>query len=112
MVRLPNEKAGRLLTSLNEILGYDPSTDSFSYAGVFRWDSAKDAFEFTGYMNSYMLEEVIAIKRGLPPSRKREIYDELNRRTNLLRRLIDQGVTGFYEIYQVLAQANKEGIFK
>ena len=63
-------------------------------------------------MNSYMLEEVIAMKRGLPPSRKREIYDELNRRTNLLRRLKDQGVTGFYEIYDVLAQANKEGIFK
>ena len=52
------------------------------------------------------------MKRGLPPSRKREIYDELNRRTNLLRRLKDQGVTGFYEIYQVLAQASKDGIFK
>ena len=112
MVRLPNGKPGRRLTSMNEIVGYDPSTDSFSYVEVFKWDSDKDEFEFTGYMNSYMLEEVIAMKRGLPPSRKREIYDELNRRTNLLRRLKDQGVTGFYEIYQVLAQANKEGIFK
>ena len=112
MVRLPNGKAGRRLTSLNEIVGYDPTTDSFSYVEVFRWDSAKDEFEFTGYMNSYLLEEVIAMKRGLPPSRKREIYDELNRRTNLLRRLKDQGVTGFYEIYQVLAQASKDGIFK
>ena len=52
------------------------------------------------------------MKRGLPPNRKREIYDELNRRTNLLRRLKDQGLTGFQEIYQVLAQANKEGIFR
>ena len=112
MVRLPNGKAGRRLTSLNEIVGYDPPTDSFSYVEVFRWNSAKDEFEFTGYMNSYMLEEVIAMRRGLPPSRKRENYDELGRRTNLLRRLKDQGVTGFYEIYQVLAQANKEGIFR
>lgn len=112
MVRLPNGKAGRRLTSLNEIVGYDPTTDSFSYVEVFKWDSAKDEFEFTGYMNSYMLEEVIAMKRGLPPSRKREIYDELNRRTNLLRRLKGQGVTGFYEIFAVLAQAYKEGIFK
>ena len=79
---------------------------------VFKWDNSNDTFEFTGYMNSYMLEEVIAMKRGLPPNRKREIYDELNRRTNLLRRLKDQGITGFQEIYQVLAQANKEGIFK
>ena len=112
MVRLPNGRAGRRLTSLNEIVGYDSATDSFSYVEVFRWDSSTDEFEFTGYMNSYMLEEVIAMKRGLPPSRKREIYDELNRRTNLLRRLKDQGVIGFYEIFSVLAQANKEGIFK
>ncbi|MCH7737499.1 MAG: type II/IV secretion system ATPase subunit [Chloroflexi bacterium] len=112
MVRLPNGKPGRRLISLNEIVNYDSATDSFSYVEVFRWDNAKDTFEFTGYMNSYMLEEVIARKRGLPPSRKREIYDELNRRTNLLRRLKDQGLTGFQEIYQVLAQANKEGIFR
>ena len=112
MVRLPNGKPGRRLISLNEIVGYDSASDSFSYIEVFRWDPATDDFEFTGYMNSYMLEEVIAAKRGLPPSRKREIYDELGRRTNLLRRLKDQGVTGFHEIYQVLAQANKEGIFK
>ena len=112
MVRLPNGKPGRRLISLNEIVGYDSASDSFSYVEVFKWDAAKDTFEFPGYMNSYMLEEVIAMKRGLPPSRKREIYDELTRRTNLLRRLKEQGITGFYEIYQVLAQANKEGIFK
>ena len=112
MVRLPNGKPGRRLISLNEIVAYDSASDSFSYVEVFRWDNANDTFEFTGYMNSFMLEEVIAAKRGLPPSRKREIYDELNRRTNLLRRLKDQGLSGFQEIYQVLAQANKEGIFK
>ena len=112
MVRLPNGKPGRRLTSVNEIVGYDPPSDSFSYVEVFRWDPSTDEFEFTGYMNSYMLEEVIAKKRGLPPNRKREIYDELNRRTILLSRLKGQGITGFYEIYKVLAQANKEGIFK
>ena len=112
MVRLPNGKPGRRLISLNEIVSYDPQSDSFSYVEVFKWDNSNDTFEFTGYMNSFMLEEVIARKRGLPPSRKREIYDELNRRTNLLRRLKDQGLTGFQEIYQVLAQANKEGIFR
>ena len=112
MVRLPNGKPGRRLVSLNEIVNYDSASDSFSYVEVFKWDNSNDTFEFTGYMNSYMLEEVIAKKRGLPPSRKREIYDELKRRTNLLSRLKDQGLTGFQEIYQVLAQANKEGIFK
>ncbi len=62
-------------------------------------------------MNSYLLEEVIAFKRGLPPHRKREIYEELNRRTNILRRLSEQGITGFYELYQVISKAYREGVF-
>ena len=111
-VRLPNGKEGRRVISINEIVGYDPPTDSFSYIEVFRWNPADDTFEFTGYMNSYLLEEVIALKRGLPPHRKREIYGELTRRANILRRLKDQGVTGFYELFQVISQAYREGVFR
>jgi len=70
-----------------------------------------DSFEFTGYMNSYLLKEVIAFKLGLPPQRKREIYKELNRRATILRRLKDQGVTGFYELFKVISQASRQGIF-
>ena len=84
MVRLPNGKDGRRVISVNEIVGYDSATDSFSYIEVFRWNPVDDSFEFTGYMNSYLLEEVIAFKRGLPPQRKREIYKELTRRANIL----------------------------
>ncbi|PKB79130.1 MAG: secretion system protein E [SAR202 cluster bacterium Io17-Chloro-G9] len=109
-VRLPNGKEGRRILSISEIVGYDPSTDSFSYIEVFRWNPADDTFEFTGYMNSYLLEEVIAVKRGLPPQKKREIYTELTRRANILRKLKDQGVLGFYDLYQVISQAYREGV--
>jgi flagellar protein FlaI len=111
MVRLPNGKDGRRIVSINEIVGYDSSSDSFSFIEVFRWNPASDTFEFTGYMNSYLLEEVIALKRGLPPTRKREIYGELTRRANILRRLGDQGITDFYDLYQVLSKAYREGVF-
>ena len=112
MVRLPNGKEGRRIMSINEIVGYDPSSDSFSFIEVFRWNPATDTFEFTGYMNSYLLEEVIATKRGIPPTKKREIYSELTRRANILRRLKDQGVTGFYELFTVVSKAYKEGVFR
>ena len=111
MVRLPNGKEGRRIISINEIVGYDSSSDSFSFIEVFRWNPANDSFEFTGYMNSYLLEEVIALKRGIPPQRKREIYTELTRRANILRRLQEQGVTGFYDLYKVISKAYKEGVF-
>lgn len=110
-VRLPNGKDGRRIIAINEIVGYDPSSDSFSYIEVFRWNSSNDTFEFTGHMNSYLLEEVIAGKRGIPPNRKRDIYSELTRRANVLRKLKDQGITGFNELYQVISQAYREGVF-
>jgi len=111
LVRLPNGKDGRRIISINEIVSYDSATDSFSYIEVFRWNPADDSYEFTGYMNSYLLEEVIAFKRGLPPQRKREIYNELTRRANILRRLKEQGVTGFYDLFKVIAQASRQGVF-
>ena len=111
LVRLPNGKDGRRIISINEIVGYDSATDSFSYIEVFRWNPADDSYEFTGYMNSYLLEEIIAFKRGLPPQRKREIYNELTRRANILRRLKDQGVTDFYELFKVISQASRQGVF-
>ena len=111
LVRLPNGKPGRRIVSISEIVGYDSSNDSFSYIEVFKWNPATDEYEFTGYMNSYLLEEVIAAKVGLPPTRKREIYNELERRANLLRNMKDDGVIGFQHVYQFLSKAYKEGVF-
>jgi flagellar protein FlaI len=110
-VRLPNEKIGRRVVSINEIIGYDSASDSFSFIEVFRWDPAKDEFEFVGNMNSYLLEQKIAFKRGIPPSKKRQIYATLQRRANILEKLHKRGITDFYELLKVLAKAQKEGIF-
>jgi len=111
MVRLPDGKDGRRILSISEIVGYDPPSDSFSYIEVFRWNPVDDSFEFTGFNNSYLLEEVIAFKMGIPPTRKREIYDVLNKRTNILRRFSEQGVTGFMDVYKTISKAYREGIF-
>ncbi|MFQ6027757.1 MAG: type II/IV secretion system ATPase subunit [Dehalococcoidia bacterium] len=111
MVRLPNGKNGRRILSISEIVGYDTVTDSFSYIEVFRWNSVNDTFEFTGHMNSYLLEEVISLKVGLPPTRKREIYDEMFRRAEILSQFKDQGVIAFDDVYKTLAKAYREGIF-
>ena len=87
------------------------SSDSFSYIEVFRWNPVDDSFEFTGHMNSYLLEEVIAFKMGLPPTRKREIYEALSKRANILRRFSEQGVTGFIDVYKAISKGYREGFF-
>ena len=112
MVRLPNGKEARRVLSINEIVGYDSSSDSFSFIEVFRWNPVDDTFEFSGYTNSYLLEERIAMMRGIPPTKKRDIYNELTRRAKILKKLHEQKIEDFYELYQVLAQAYGEGVFR
>lgn len=111
-VKLANGKSARRATAISEVVSYDPETESFNYVDVFRWNPATDEFEFVGNKNSYLLEDKIAIKRGYPSERKWQIYSLLNRRTKILERLHkERGVTNFYELLRILAQAQQEGLF-
>ena len=110
-VRLPSGKIGRRILSINEIIGYDLSSDSFSFVEAFRWNPADDSFEFTGNMNSYLLENRVAPRRGLTSKDKRLIYTELEKKASVLEKLSHQGATNFYDLYQLLAKAGREGLF-
>lgn len=111
-VRLANGKGARRVMSVNEIIGYDPVSESFSFLEAFRWNPATDVFEFPGYMNSYLLEQIIAPKRGIPPHRRKMVYEEVKRRARILEKLHkDKGVTDYYEIFQVLSEARKQNLF-
>ena len=110
-VRLGDGRSARRVLSINEIIGYDPATQSFSFMEAFRWNPATDTFDFPGYRNSYLLEEVIAIKRGIPPHRKREVYDEVKRRAKIFEQLHrDKKVTDFHEFFRILAEARRQNV--
>ena len=111
-VKLPNGKVGRRIISINELFGYDSVTDSFSYAETFHWDPITDVHEFTGFMNSYLLENKVAPARGIPPNQRRRIYGEIDRRSKVLEKLHkSSGISDFYELYRVLGNAKKQGLF-
>lgn len=112
MVHLPNGKTARRITSVNEIVGYDSVSDSFSFIEVFSWDPVEDVFKFTGYMNSYLLEEKIAPRRGIPRNERRKIYDQIKRRAEVLRRMNGRGATNFYDVYSILSKAYRDGHFR
>ena len=109
-VNVPGKGMARRITSINEIIGYDPSSQAFSFVETFQWDASKDVFKFTGNNNSYLLENQIATKRGLPKNKRRMIYKELDRREKVLRKIHDAGVLGFYELFAMMARAEEEGI--
>jgi len=110
-VRLPSGKMGRRILSISEIIGYDPVNNSFSFVEIFRWNPTEDIFEFTGNLNSYLLEQRIAPARGLSEKRRREIYKEVDRRGALLQKLSESGVSNFYELFKLLSKAQRQGLF-
>jgi len=110
-VRAPGAGMVRRITSINEIVGYDPTSKSFSFIETFRWNPATDDFEFPGYMNSFVLEETIAPKRGIPPFKRKTIYTELKRRARIFERIHkERHVRGFYEFFKILAEAHKQNL--
>jgi flagellar protein FlaI len=63
-------------------------------------------------MTSYHFEHKIAPMMGIPSNKKQLIYKEIEKRTRILTKLHkEQGITGFYELLEVLAKAQKEGYF-
>src|SRR5690606_8766912 len=110
-VRLANGKSARRVMSINEIIGYDPVSESFSFLEAFRWNPTTESFEFPGYMNSYLLEQIIAVKRGIPPHKRKAIYDEVKRRATILEKLHrDKGVKDYYDLFQILTEARKQNL--
>ncbi|MCH8910201.1 MAG: type II/IV secretion system ATPase subunit [Chloroflexi bacterium] len=110
-VRLPDGSVGRRAISINEIVNYDSAADAFSFVEVFQWDPVTDTFEFTGFNNSYLLEQIIAPARGYPPARRRQIYSLVKRRARILEKLAASGLEGYQEVYRTIAKAIKDGVF-
>ncbi len=110
-VKVAGRGMARRVMSINEIVGYDPLSASFSFIEVFRWNPATDSFDFPGFMNSYLLEEKVALRRGIPPFKKKVIYTELKRRAKILQRLhVERKLRNFYDVFRVLAEAQRQGL--
>lgn len=111
-VKLPDGRTARRVTSISEIVGFDPLTDSFNIVEVFRWDEETDKFSFSGHMASYILEHKISPRLGIPTNKKHKVYAEVDKRARILENLHKvQKITGFYEILSVLGKAQREGLF-
>jgi len=101
----------RRVTSINEIVDYDPVDRTYRFITAFRWKSEDDTFEFPGEMNSYLLEEVIARRRGLADTELRSIYGELRRRARILESLrVRAGISGFFQLFRAIGEGRKVGV--
>ena len=103
-----DNKVVRRVLSINEILGWDASSESYSYIEIFRWNPVTDTFDFPGNMNSYLLEQHIAMKRGIPPHKRKIIYTELRKRASIFERIHkEKRIRSFNAFFRILSEAYK-----
>lgn len=94
----------RRVVSVNEVVGYDPRSDTTIYIPIFTWDPVKDRFTFRGRGTSYLLEEKISLVRGISKRNMSMIYDELGLRAKILKELVLKSVTNYYDVFRVLTK--------
>ncbi|AKB53697.1 MULTISPECIES: type II/IV secretion system ATPase subunit [Methanosarcina] len=109
-VNIPGKGMGRRVLSINEIVGYDSFNQAFNFMDIFKWDPATDTFKFTGRNNSYLLEQKIAPRLGIPENQVRKIYSELERKAKILQKIHQAKITNFYDLFNTLIQIEEAGL--
>ena len=98
----------RRVTSVQEIEGYSEHEGGVVTRETFAWDPRDDDVSFKGRNNSHVLENGIARLLGYEDTR--EIYDELDRRAEIIRRLIDADVVGYQEVNDAIQTFQRDGV--
>lgn len=93
---------------IEEIEGYYEEIGGVVTRSVFEWDSVNDEHIFRGLYNSYVLENKIAQTAGYEDPR--EIYNELELRSRILSRMIEEKIMDYYEVAKVIWGFYKKGI--
>ena len=100
VVEAPGGGIARRVTGIDEIIGYNKHSDGVLTRGMFEWDPIKDKHYFRGMFQSHLLENKIAALMGF--ENKRDIYDEMARRTETLQRMVDRDLTHYDDVFDLL----------
>ncbi|HUH79488.1 MAG TPA: type II/IV secretion system ATPase subunit [Methanoregula sp.] len=109
-VKRPDGQLVRRCISINELVGFNPETQGFTFVQMFTWEPVSDTFVWTGKGSSYLLENKIATMLGMPDSKKSEIYLEVEKRAKILERLHKAGYTKFWDLFHMMTKIKKQGL--
>ncbi len=102
-VRIPSTgKVERRVLSINEVVGYDPGDNRFDYIELFSWQPALDTHEFRGEGSSHLLENKIAVMKGIGRRELKKIYADLEMRAELLSTLTRLNITDYLHVWRVI----------
>lgn len=98
----------RRVTGISEIQGYQAETDSIITTKAFDYIPSEDNHIFTGLNNSEVLETIAKERLGYEDAS--DIYDELDRRTRIIERLIDNDILSYEDTNITIDTIQKDGV--
>ncbi|MCH4815375.1 MAG: type II/IV secretion system ATPase subunit [Saccharolobus sp.] len=107
------DKKGNLIrrvVEVDEIIDIDPVTNDVVYIPAFTYDPAEDKIIFAGRGASYLIENKVAIRRGIERRNIGILYDELNLRAEFLKILISKKIFNYFEVWNQILRARQFGI--
>jgi flagellar protein FlaI len=111
-VKRPDGQLVRRMISCNELVGFNPETQGFTFVQMFTWEPVSDTFVWTGKGSSFLLENKIATMLGMPDNKKSEIYLEVEKRAKILERLHKAGYTKFWDLFHMMTKIKKQGLLQ
>jgi flagellar protein FlaI len=98
----------RRVLGVHELEGYSDRQEGVLTRQVFNWDPKDDEMNVRGRNNSYVLEECIAQVAGYDD--KRKIYEDLDLRTRIIERMIQEDIMDYYDVEDVIWRYYEDGV--
>jgi flagellar protein FlaI len=71
-----------------------------------------DTHIFKAYGSSFLLENKVARKLGIPQNKTKIIYDEVDKRAKILKKINESKVTDYQEFFAMITMVEKKGLTK
>jgi flagellar protein FlaI len=99
----------RRVTSVNEIIGYEPDENRLNYLPTFIYDPDLDHLRFMG--SSFHLETKVLTFRGWGKERLRELYDELKVRAEILT-FLAENFPKYTDVWKTVIEVRNKGVWE
>lgn len=103
------KKLIRRVTSINEIIGYEPNEAKLNYLPTFIYDSDLDQLRFMG--SSYHLETKVLSFRGWGKERLKELYEEMKARAEILS-FLSENFPKYTDVWKTVIKVRNKGVWE
>lgn len=99
----------RRVTSINEVIGYEPDEARLNYLPTFMYDADIDQFRFMG--SSFHMESKVLSFRGWGKERLRELYDEIQARAEILS-FLAENFPSYTDVWKTIIAVRNQSVWE